>query len=128
MPQTGTTHRLQDNVFGKARRRKLYCNTATTDNAVQKHYLKVYITGLGLYHHHQMNVRWQVFWLPCPQSGLPIASEPAPATVARGGFESFLRIMRKTGSQRRVRTGFSPVSLFTQSGHQQTFIPTCFCI
>jgi hypothetical protein len=24
--------------------------------------------------------------------------------------------MRKTGSQRRVRTGFSPVSLFTQSG------------
>jgi hypothetical protein len=38
-------HRLQDNVSGKARGRRLYCNTPTTDNADQKHYLEAYGEG-----------------------------------------------------------------------------------
>jgi hypothetical protein len=38
-----SNYRLQDNSFGKARGRRLYCNTPTTDNAVQKNYLEVYM-------------------------------------------------------------------------------------
>jgi hypothetical protein len=36
-------YRLYDNGFGKARGRRLYCNTPTTDNAAQNLYLKAYI-------------------------------------------------------------------------------------
>jgi hypothetical protein len=36
-------YRIQDNVFGKARGRKPYCHTATTDNAALKHYLGFYM-------------------------------------------------------------------------------------
>jgi hypothetical protein len=42
-----TSYRIQDNVFGKARGRKPYGHTATTDNAAQKHYLGFYISADG---------------------------------------------------------------------------------
>jgi hypothetical protein len=35
-------YRLYDKDFGKARGRRLYCNTPTTDNAVQNLYRKAY--------------------------------------------------------------------------------------
>ena len=34
------------NIFGKAIGRKLYCNTATTDNAAEKHYLEFYMIAI----------------------------------------------------------------------------------
>ena len=40
--QPKTDYRLYDKGFGKARGRRLYCNTPTTDYAVQNRYLKAY--------------------------------------------------------------------------------------
>jgi hypothetical protein len=41
-PEPLKLYRLQDKVFAKARGRRLYFNTPTTDNAVQNLYLNAY--------------------------------------------------------------------------------------
>ena len=74
-----------------------------------------YIISLGLCHHHQEYTFWQVFWLACLHEGLPIA---VVATVALRVVKVPLKAARAR-SQRWVRTGFTPVSLFVQSGNQK---------
>ena len=58
--------RLQDKDLGKARERKLYCNTPTTDNAVQNFCLKAY-SNLSLHFKQiQLPESSEVIWAGCP--------------------------------------------------------------